>query len=74
MHVGYIILDVASESVIDESWCLLDNKLKVNAFINGKYLPKTRDTPERKYLHVHFNAGVTSTNKIGDFPVYQNHF
>ena len=35
MHVGNTILDAAAETGIDENWCLLDNQLICNAFING---------------------------------------
>ena len=53
MLVGDTILDAASESSIDENWCLLDNKSTWNAFINGTYLSNIRDTTDRKYLYVH---------------------
>ena len=35
IHVGDTILAAASETQIDENWCLLDNLLTCNAFING---------------------------------------
>ena len=70
MHVGDTILSSATEAVIDENWCLLGNQSTYNAFINGKYLSNIRDATDGQYLHVHCNAGVTHTNKIGDLPVY----
>ena len=72
MHVGNTILDAAAETGIDENWCLLDNQLICNAFINGKYLSNIRDAPDGKYIHVHCNSGVTHTNKIGDLPRYSD--
>ena len=35
-HVGNTILAAAADSGIDENWCLLDNQLTCNAFINRK--------------------------------------
>ena len=72
MHVGNTILDDAAEAGIDENWCLLENQLTCNAFINGKYLSNIRYAPDGQYLRVHCNAGVTHTNKIGDIPVYSD--
>ena len=34
MHVGDNILSAAAEAGIDENWCLIDNQLTCNAFIN----------------------------------------
>ena len=72
MHVGNTILDAASEAGIDGNWCLLDNQLTCNAFINGKYLSNIRDAPDGQYLRVYCNAGVTHTNKIGDLLEYSD--
>ena len=68
VRVGDTILASAVESGIDENWCLLDNQLMCNAFINGKYLSNIIDSPGRKYIYVHFNAGVTYSNIIGELP------
>ena len=70
MHVGDTILAAAVESRIDENWCLLYNQSTCNAFIIKKYLSNIRDATDGKYLHVHCNAGVKHTNKIGDIPGY----
>ena len=72
MHVGNTILAAAVQAGIDENWCLLDNQLTCNEFINGKYLSNIRYAPDRKYLRVHCNAGVTHTNKIGDLLGYSD--
>ena len=72
MHVGDTILASAAEARIDENWCLLDNQLTCNAFINEKYLSNIRDAPDGKYLRVHCNGGVTHTKKIGDLSGYSD--
>ena len=70
IHVDDTILAAAVEAVINENWCLLDNQLTCNAFINIKYLSNIIDTTDGKYMCVHCNSGVTHTNEIGDLPVY----
>ena len=72
MHVGNTILADVAEAGIDENWCLLDNQLTCNAFINGKHLSNIRDTPDGQYLRVHCNVGLTHTNNIGDLPGYSD--
>ena len=70
MHMGDTILDSAAEAEIDENWCLLNNQLTCNAFINEKYLSNIRDAPDGQYLRVHFNTRVRDTNKICDLTGY----
>ena len=70
MHVGNTTLDAAAEAGIDKNWCLLDNHSTCNEFINKKYLSNIRDAPDGQYICVHYNAGVTHTNRIGDPPGY----
>ena len=72
MHVGDTILAATVEAIINENWCLIYNQIKCNTFTNVKYLSNIRDSPNGKYIHVHCNAGVTHTNKIGDLPGYSN--
>ena len=36
--------------------------------IQWKYLPNIIDAPDKQYICVHCNAGVTYTNNIGDLP------
>ena len=72
MRVGYTILFYAEESGIDENWFLLNNQSTCNYFIDGKYLSIIIYSTDVKYLRVHYNEGVTYTNKIGVLPVYQN--
>ena len=72
MHVGDTILAAKVESGIDEILCLFDNQSTCNAFINGKYIWYTRNSPYGQYLYVHCNEGLTYNNKIGDIPRYSN--
>ena len=53
MCVGDTILDDEAEAGIDENCCLIDNKLKTNDFINGKYILKIKDDTDVQYLRVH---------------------
>ena len=68
MHVGDTIFANSEEAGIGKNWCLLDNQLTCNTFINGKYLSYIRYVRNGQYPHVHWNAGVTYTDKIGDIP------
>ena len=70
INVGDTILAAAAEAGIDENWCLPDNQLTCNAFINRKYLSNIRDDSDGKYLRFHCNVGVTPTKTIGDLPGY----
>ena len=63
MHVEDTILAIAADSGINKNWCLLDNQLTCNSFINGKYLSNIRDSTNGKYPCVHCNKGVTHTKK-----------
>ena len=68
------ILDASAEASIDENWCLLKDQSTCNSFINGKYLSNFIVAPDGQYLCVHFNAGVTYTNKACDPPGYSKMF
>ena len=72
MHVEYTILPAASEAINHGNWRLIENKSTCNAFINVKYLSNIWNAPDGQYIHVHCNAGITHTNKIGDQPGYSN--
>jgi hypothetical protein len=50
------------------SWILLDNQSTVNVFHNAKLLTNVRKRD--KTLDIHCNAGIATTNLIGDFPGY----
>jgi hypothetical protein len=49
-------------------WILLGNQSTVNVFYNKKLLRNIRQA--NSHMDIHCNAGVTSTNLIGDLPGY----
>lgn len=54
---------------VPESWILLDNQSTVDVFANGNLLKNIRTVPAG-YMDIHCNAGVSSTNLMGDLPGY----
>jgi hypothetical protein len=53
---------------VPKSWILLDDQSMVDVFHNGDLLKNIR--PSSGYMDIHCNAGVTSTNMVGDLPGY----
>ena len=62
----------AEDGIKKTNGCLIDNQSTCNAFINVKYMSNIINFPDRQYLCVHYNAGVTYTKNIGDLPGYSN--
>jgi hypothetical protein len=56
------------EGRVPSSWILLDNQLTVDVFHNADLLKNIRTGGG--HMDIHCNAGVTSTNLIGDVPGY----
>jgi hypothetical protein len=56
------------EDRVPSSWILLDNQSEVDVFHNADLLKNIRTGDGR--MDIHCNAGVTSTNLIGDLPGY----
>ena len=53
---------------VPDSWILLDNQSTVDIFKNSSLLTNIRTA--NGTMNVHFNAGVSTTNKIGDLRGY----
>ena len=64
-----IALNAGQESRIPKTWILLDNQSTVDVFHNDDLLENIR-VSDNGYMDIHCNAGVTSTNLVGDLPGY----
>ena len=64
---GYQFSQIQAHS-IPKTWILLDNQSTIDVFQNKDMLNNIRKSEFR--MDIHCNAGVASTNMIGDFPGY----
>jgi hypothetical protein len=62
-------LNINKESRILKSWMLLGNQSIMDVFHNKALLKRIR-VSKSKHIDIHCNAGVTSTNLVGDLPGY----
>ena len=53
---------------LNERWVLLDNQSKVDVFSNKLLLRNIRKV--QKWMGIYCNAGVASTNMMGELPGY----
>ena len=53
---------------LPKTWILLDNQSTVDVFCNGDLLTDIRENT--KYKEIHCNAGIATTNLIGDLAGY----
>ena len=59
---------INQDGPVSLSWILLDNCSTVDVFHNGELLENIRSG--MSYMDIHCNAGMTSTNLVGDLPGY----
>ena len=67
-NAGATVLKCSTSSAVPKTWILLDNQSTVDVFHNSSLLKNIREADS--YMDIHCNAGVTSTNLIGDLPGY----
>lgn len=60
--------DIGKNGKIPMTWVLLDNQSTVDGFSNPNLLKNIRETDGE--LTIHCNAGVATTNMVGDFDRY----
>ena len=61
-------MNISQNGSVDASWILLDNHSTVDVFHNVSLLSNICESDSR--MDIHCNAGVTSTNLIGDLGGY----
>ena len=64
-----IALNNGQSNRIPKTWILLDNQSTVDVFHNPDLLERIRVSTQG-HMDIHCNAGVTSTNLVGDLPGY----
>ena len=67
-HTKEVSLKLDESGKIPKSWILLNNQSTVDVFYNANLLRNIRKV--EKHMDIHCNAGVTSTNLVGDLPGY----
>ena len=65
---GETVLQSSVTSAVPNHWILLDNQSTVDVFQNAKLLRNIRKA--ESFMDIHCNAGVASTNLVGELPGY----
>ncbi len=63
-----ITCQIGQDGKLPKTWILLDNQSTVDVFCNANLLTDIRESTE--HMEIHCNAGVTSTNLIGELAGY----
>ena len=63
-----VTCQIGEDGRLPMSWILLDNQSTVDVFYNPDLLTNIRE--DTKSMSIHCNAGVATTNLIGDLPGY----
>ena len=62
------VLQIGNDGKLPKSWILFDNQSTVDVFCNSDLLTNIRETNES--MKIHCNAGVATTNLVGDLAGY----
>ena len=64
---GYV-MQIGSDGKLPSTWILLDNQSTVDVFSNKNLITDIRETSST--MNIHCNAGITSTNMVGELRGY----